>query len=556
MPLAEHWASAASVSEVDTSEMDSTAIQPVESGPPAAQPESVPDAEPLEATPVAPEPAAPETAAPDAAAPEPAAPEAAPSEAAPPEPAPPEAAPPAAAPPAAAPEAAAPEAAAPEAAAPEAAPPAAAASTSEVKVIEAPPPAAVASTVEVQAADLSMIEGTRTPLLIFVNSRSGGQQGKKLLKMMSSWVGKEQLIDVSVTKPEDALRRFAGVQDLRVLVCGGDGTCGWIMTAMDRAGCKFPMATMPMGTGNDLARSFGWGHGFGGAMKSRKWLQRVVEARPVGLDRWGVRLYGAETQVQLPPTFVAKPAASGDGKKPEHVGVFQNYMGIGMEAAGIHAFHTAREANPARFSNRIKNQALMVGLGLPRTGLLPLPCCGCHAPQLAPRVKLWVRRGKAAPGAPATGGATAVAAWEAVELPRHLKGILLVNIPSHAAGASPWGASRSAVPQSYADGVIEVVGFYNAMHAIAYGSLNKAMHVHRGPARLMRIAQAAELRLELTEPLHVQIDGEPWLQPPGTIEVTHFGTSNMLVAPTAKHMRDVASQPKLATEMQPGEKFA
>ena len=156
---------------------------------------------------------------------------------------------------------------------------------------------------------------------------------------------------------------------------------------------------------------------------------------------------------------------------------------------------------------------------------------------------------------PATGGATSVDAWEAVELPSHLKGILLVNIPSHAAGANPWGASKSAVPQSYADGIIEVVGFYNAMHAIAYGSLNKAMHLQRGPARLMRIAQAAELRMELAEPLHVQIDGEPWLQPAGTIEVTHFGTSNMLVAPTSKHMRDVASQPKLAAEP-PTEKFA
>lgn len=396
---------------------------------------------------------------------------------------------------------------------------------------------------------LVMIEGSRIPLLVFVNSRSGGQQGKPLLAQFSSWLRPEQVIDLATTKPEDALRRFAAVDDLRVLVCGGDGTCGWLMTAMENVGCTFPLATMPLGTGNDLARTLRWGHGLTGSMRREQWLRRVARANIVGLDRWRVRLYDCKEQITgLPPTFVAgqqTPASSTASSSSsaastarEYNGVFNNYMGLGIEAHAIYAFHKAREANPERFSGRLKNQALMGALGLPTTGLCG--CC-CPAPQLKPRLKLSVRRATAQGGA----GAAHISPWEEVELPSHLKAIILVNIPSHSAGAYPWGSARSAVPQDYADGIIEVVGTVNALHGLAYLSLNKALHLRRGPGCFKRLAQAAEVRLELLEPLHVQVDGEPWLQPAGTFAISCKGKSNVLLAPTAKELRrSQTAQPK------------
>ena len=431
---------------------------------------------------------------------------------------------------------------------------------------------------------LVMIEGSRIPLLVFVNSRSGGQQGKPLLAQFSSWLRPEQVIDLATTKPEDALRRFAAVDELRVLVSGGDGTCGWLMTAMENVGCNFPLATMPLGTGNDLARTLRWGHGLTASMRREQWLHRVAQANIVGLDRWcasppgqglrirgrgsrdegsgtraagaraagararlaseplpsnpnptrRVRLYDCKEPVTgLPPTFVAGPqtpasAASSSAASTappastarEYNGVFNNYFGLGIEAHGIYAFHKAREANPARFSGRLKNQALMGALGLPTTGLCG--CC-CPAPQLKPRLKLSVRRATAQGGA----GAAHISPWEEVELPSRLKAIILINIPSHSAGANPWGSARSAVPQDYADGIIEVVGAVNALHGIAYLSLNKVLRLRRGPGCFKRLAQAAEVRLELLEPLHVQVDGEPWLQPAGTFAISCTGKSNV-----------------------------
>ena len=54
---------------------------------------------------------------------------------------------------------------------------------------------------------------------------------------------------------------YRQISNFRILVCGGDGTAGWVLSVLDELDIKPspPVAVLPLGTGNDLARVLGWG---------------------------------------------------------------------------------------------------------------------------------------------------------------------------------------------------------------------------------------------------------------------------------------------------------
>ncbi|VDP99118.1 unnamed protein product [Trichobilharzia regenti] len=58
-----------------------------------------------------------------------------------------------------------------------------------------------------------------------------------------------------------SLELFNHVPNLRILVCGGDGSVGWIFSTIDSMTFSTipPVAVLPLGTGNDLARALNWG---------------------------------------------------------------------------------------------------------------------------------------------------------------------------------------------------------------------------------------------------------------------------------------------------------
>jgi diacylglycerol kinase (ATP) len=109
--------------------------------------------------------------------------------------------------------------------------------------------------------------------------------------------------------PEVGLALFRKVTHFRVLVCGGDDTVDLVLDAIEKQ--KFevpsPVAILPAGTGNDLARVLCWGDGLG-VVEKRGGLFSVLEdvehAVVTVLDRWKITIKDKQGKLMSPPKFM------------------------------------------------------------------------------------------------------------------------------------------------------------------------------------------------------------------------------------------------------------
>merc|ERR1719247_2304379 len=144
-----------------------------------------------------------------------------------------------------------------------------------------------------------------------------------------------QVVNLREEGPEAALRWWsANIKKYRILVCGGDGTVGWVLGALETLKLDYmpPVAILPLGTGNDLARVLGWGGAFrGGGVIT--FLRQVAEARVSLLDRWTVVCRDLVPQKQRWRSKSASSCASEQESRRDrqHLSM-NNYFGIGLDA--------------------------------------------------------------------------------------------------------------------------------------------------------------------------------------------------------------------------------
>jgi diacylglycerol kinase (ATP) len=84
---------------------------------------------------------------------------------------------------------------------------------------------------------------------------------------------------------------FLNKFDFFSLACGGDGTVGWVLSALDTSQMQYmdfvSVGVIPLGTGNDMARFLGLGVGYRGEALAPV-IQALAKSESRLLDRWQI----------------------------------------------------------------------------------------------------------------------------------------------------------------------------------------------------------------------------------------------------------------------------
>nr|XP_055147000.1 diacylglycerol kinase delta isoform X3 [Symphalangus syndactylus] len=147
-----------------------------------------------------------------------------------------------------------------------------------------------------------------SPLLVFVNSKSGDNQGVKFLRRFKQLLNPAQVFDLMNGGPHLGLRLFQKFDTFRILVCGGDGSVGWVLSEIDSLNLhkQCQLGVLPLGTGNDLARVLGWGSACDDDTQLPQILEKLERASTKMLDRWSVMAYEAKLPRQASSSTVTE----------------------------------------------------------------------------------------------------------------------------------------------------------------------------------------------------------------------------------------------------------
>ncbi|KAH9598799.1 Diacylglycerol kinase [Trypanosoma melophagium] len=344
-------------------------------------------------------------------------------------------------------------------------------------------------------------EGNHGVTVALFNPNSGERAAADFVhKQLIANLGEDNVFDLFPHKGpaiEEAKQFLTRQKPAIIIVAGGDGTVSLALDIMDslRKENKIPnvsgfAAVLPMGTGNDLSRTLGFGGGYVKPLKQpeekfKKLLDRIYNSKKIKMDRWSVVIQKTASPLRLDDKQKKDKETKGGTTNNNRDSNFQrfsmlNYFSIGFDAAIASQFSTFRNDHPELCQQRSMNK---VWYG----------CFSCNTmctsnPLPKQKIQLQVD-------------------GETISIPSGSKALVVANVRTYAGGAVLWKDTNSQfAPPSVSDGMLEITILFGVWHAAG---------VRTGVRKANKIAQGRDVRIIAPGSHAMQCDGEP-IKPVGT----------------------------------------
>lgn len=152
----------------------------------------------------------------------------------------------------------------------------------------------------------------QNPLIVCINTKSGGRKGEEVTRSFYSYLNPVQVIDLNNDGIE-SLNKFKDLPRWRIFAAGGDGTASWVLNYIygTLKPTYYPeVGIVPLGTGNDLSRVLGWGKTISDT-DMHDVLADIASSSTLSLlDRWKInfsyKIPGKTWGLKRKPTFENK----------------------------------------------------------------------------------------------------------------------------------------------------------------------------------------------------------------------------------------------------------
>eukprot|EP00927_Polykrikos_kofoidii_P027877 TRINITY_DN24416_c0_g1_i1.p1 TRINITY_DN24416_c0_g1~~TRINITY_DN24416_c0_g1_i1.p1 ORF type:complete len:480 (-),score=62.24 TRINITY_DN24416_c0_g1_i1:301-1740(-) len=403
--------------------------------------------------------------------------------------------------------------------------------------------------------------GIRPPFVVaFVNSLSGNQKVSRAIK--------QQLLTLLDTPIKDSAGEevhFAGhvcelsevksnpthVRDtildalsdkssraVRFLVCGGDGTVTWVLREIEACKAEHPnlftggvdseppIGIVPAGTGNDLARSLGWGPKLKRVADLVGYVRWALEGSPVVMDQWAVTM----TFSSAPPADMLPPTFESTGAFGEfcYTGFFQNYFSVGMDAIVGKGVEMSRRACVGRSCFSVGLGKLCYGFQFFRSGICP--CCALDRISFSndaiqvTESENSMEKGRSSVKDPCLERSTTRRTTRQLEV-GGVRQLTLLNINSYSSGCVVF-SDRDLSRVCPKDGRLELFSFGNPCNLACMYAVKTEANI---------LAQAEIVEFKCVHPEYFQLDGEAFhVEMPCKVEVRCNRKVRMLRPPTCE----------------------